>query len=158
MYYYHYGPSSILTPVKRLGGRKGWEFLESEQNQSEGKPKACYLTRLSHVDLADNSKPVARVLGLKATSGDCWLCFQMNLPDDWSTSNDGPIRIMPIRGDRGRDGIALYMVKKSSYADSLDNGVDARDDYIYINREYCDGIYKISTGTGKGKSLSGLRD
>ena len=152
MKYYHYGPMSILTPVRRLGRNKGWEFLESEQNQSEGKPRACYVTRLSPATLATNDKPVARVLGLKATSGDYWLCFEMDLPDEWESSGSA-VRIHPIAGDRGKKGIALYMVKQPRYENSLDQDVSARSDFIYINLSYCTGISKISTATGKGKTV-----
>ncbi|MBB5886496.1 MULTISPECIES: hypothetical protein [unclassified Xanthomonas] len=152
MKYYHYGPMSILSKVQRLGGKKGWEFIESEQNQSEGKPTACYVTRLSPQQLADNSSPVARVLGLKATEGDAWLCFEMDLPAEWNEKG-AAVLISPIKGDRGKQGIALFMTKQKDYADSLDEGVDERNDYIYINRAYCTQIWTISTATGSGKEV-----
>jgi hypothetical protein len=163
MTYYHYGPPKILDKVKRLGQDFGWEFLESPQDQSEGKPKACYLTKLSPEDLAKKDRPVARVLGLKATEGKYWQCFEMKFPDEWSEifsekkarTDLRPIRIEPIKGDRGKTGIALYMVKGrgGAYEKSLDEGVDANTDYIYVNREYCGSIYTIST-TGKVKEVN----
>ncbi|WP_152640442.1 hypothetical protein [Xanthomonas sp. MUS 060] len=152
MKYYHYGPMSILDKVKRLGGRKGWEFIESAQDQSEGKPTACYVTRLSPQELAENSSPVARVLGLKATQGDAWLCFEMDLPDTWEQSG-AAVLITPIKGDRGKQGIALFLAKQRGYAESLDQDVDERSGYIYINRAYCTQIWTISTATGKGKKF-----
>ncbi|MBV6850782.1 hypothetical protein [Xanthomonas euvesicatoria] len=155
MKYYHYAPMSALQPIKRLGRNYGWEFIESPQDQSEGKPTACYLTTLSPEDLAKNDKPVARVLGLKATSGDYWLCFEMDLPNEWEKAGSA-VRVSPISGDRGKKGIALYMVKQKDYAKSLDADVEARTDYIYINSSYCTGIRKISTATGKDKSIVAL--
>lgn len=156
MKYYHYGPVSILSKVKRLGGSKGWEFIESAQDQSEGKPKACYVTRLSPEHLADNSNPVARVLGLKATPGDRWLCFEMDLPDAWEEKG-AAVLITPIKGDRGKQGIALFLTKQKDYDASIDNDVDPRSDYIYINRAYCTQLWTISTATGKGKVFEPYR-
>jgi hypothetical protein len=152
MKFYHYTNAAGYSGIRRLKAH-GWEFLESEQNQSEGKPKACYLSQKSPLELAEVSKPVARYLGLKATQGDVWYCFELDLPDEWfNPRNRGgvPVVIKPIKGERGTMGIALYMTKGGTYDAYLGSAgsedVVKREDYLFILKAYCTQVWTIGTG------------
>ncbi len=157
MKFYHYTTAGGYAAIRRIKAH-GWEFLESEQNQSEGKPKACYLSAKSPSDIAATGKPVARYLGLKATQGEVWYCFELDLPDEWvkpGAPDRMPMVIKPIAGDRGTQGIALYMIKGGTYDEYLagagSEDVVKRDDYIFILKRYCTQVWTIGTGV-KGQN------